>query len=424
MHLSMNKTSVTGEDWSDYITPEILSDISYYVSGERKYEFEWIEGRGINADGSGPKYNVGQVAVVDFDGVRHYITLGKPGNDGRNSYFQSIGPAFRRLLDDPHSQKSFNFYALPNLQNTDDQYEEIRTQYHTSMFRVLMTIGWGVNWDSFRGKEPDPISSFHELIQSRENLVRRNNNPTYGYTDQEEDENTYHLFAKTYGSSKYESFMLALAALKIDSSTKIELHSLEEGKLSQLPDWCIHYLEHEGDGRFKTDSLGIEMDQHRQIAPIFPPPLRSPRHRQNLRNWAGSEKCVFCEQDNPNMIHAAHILEVRVLKSRATEGDDELNLQLITQAIDGANGLWACHDHHHDFDHNRLSIRLDGAIVVNPEFGPTEVARIFKSLTTRNLGNILSNPEVGERIRNYLRERHQIALENGIDIREWTEFSA
>ena len=120
MHLSMNKTSVTGEDWSDYITPDILSDISYHVSGKRNYEFEWIKGRGINPDGSGPKFNVGQVAVVDFDGVRHYLTLGKPRNDGRNSYFQSIAPAYSRLLNDPWTDKKFHFFVLQNTQNTED----------------------------------------------------------------------------------------------------------------------------------------------------------------------------------------------------------------------------------------------------------------------------------------------------------------
>jgi hypothetical protein len=420
----MQKTSQTGEDWSDIITPDILSDISLYVTGSRKNDFEWIEDRGINPDGSGPKHNVGQCTVLDFDGVRHYLTLGKPSNDGRNSYFQSIPAAFRRLINDPHPQKIFHFYALPNAEPADEPYEEIRTQYHTYIFRLLLTIGWRVNWSSFRGEEPQPISSFHELIQSRDSLERRNNNSTYGYIEQEEDGNTFHLFAKTYGASKYESFLLALAALNIDQSTRIALHSLEEGQLSELPSWCLDHLQEVGEGRFETDALGIGMDENRPLEPIFPPPLRSYRHRQSLQNWAGPEKCVFCNEDNPNMIHAAHLLEVHVLNRRAIEGDDELNLQLIAQAIDGANGLWACHNHHLDFDHNRLSIRLDGAIVVNPEIGQMAVDCIFESLTTVNLSDILSNPDVGWRISNYLHERHQIALEKGIDIREWIEAPA
>ena len=424
MHLTMNKTRVTGEDWSDFITSEILSDISYHVSGDRNYEFEWIEGTGINPDGSGPKFNVGQVAVADFDGVRHYLTLGKPGNDGRNSYFQSISPAYSRLLNDPHPNKKFHFFVLPNTQNTDDQYGEIRTQYHNFLFRVLTTIGWEVNWGSFRGKEPDRFFSLREFINARENLLRRNNNSTYMFTEQEEGGKKTHIFAKTYGSSKFESFLLTLAVLTIDPSTKVELHELAEGDLVKLPDWCTKYLIEVGDGRFSTDSLGIEMDEHRSIPPQYPPPLRSPRHRQQLRMWAGPEKCILCDEDDRDKIHAAHLLEVKELKRRAKKGDHEGNKKLIAQAEDGRNGLWMCHTHHHDFDHNRLSIRLDGAVVVNPDIGTTVVERILESLTTVNLSDILSKPDVGEIITAYLDERHQIALEKGIDIREWIEAPA
>ena len=73
------------------------------------------------------------------------------------------------------------------------------------------------------------------MVRSR-NSISRANQLFYAYYDDEEE--SFLLFLKTYGASKYESFF-PLSHRSADES--LVSSCLEEGELNELPEWVNNY---------------------------------------------------------------------------------------------------------------------------------------------------------------------------------------
>lgn len=387
-----------GVYWPDFISNEDFKQMCLLATGMSDYELQWLdENETIHSGGRNNKYNVGNVVTISYNDNITYITLGYPYNDGRNSYFQQIGPAYRRFLEDKSLNKSFMFYALPI--ERPENFGKVLTLYHHFMYSVLNAVGIKGNWLELLKNEPRNFESIEQLIAARNRLSKKNNNASYAYFDHEED--SFYLFLKTYGASKYESFFLALAALNIETNKNIKIRELEEGELTGLPTWAQEHIENSSNGRVKCHSLDMGMDEHREPVIMFPPSLRTPRYRVNVRKRCGQEVCAFCENDDPRDIQAAHIWDVHKLKLLSVEDDD--NKELWDYAADGNNGLWLCTHHHRPFDSNTLLIDEDGSIIYNTMISEKVIGDLRKSITKKQIAAEL----ITEDFSFYLKKRHE-----------------
>jgi len=390
--------SQNGVYWPDFLSPTDLQQICLLATGLDKFTLKWLdENEIVSSGGKNYKYNVGNVVKILHNTKTTYITLGYPLNDGRNSYFQQVGPAYRRYLEDPSKNKNFMFYALPL--RRPDNFGRVLTLYHHFMFRVLSAAGIKGNWLEFLKDNPPKFQNLQKLIASRNRLSKKNNNASYIYYDSEED--SFYLFLKTYGASKYESFFFALAAINIELEKKIHVRELEEGKLTGLPEWAQNHIEEVSEGRVRCHFIEMEMDDHRERVILFPPSLRTPRYRVNVSNRCGPEVCAFCDNDNPREIEAAHIWDVHKLKLLSIKNDE--NIVLWDHASNGHNGIWLCKDHHRAFDNNTILIDLEGYLLYNIEMSERVVRDLRNSITKNRLDlKLISNEFLF-----YLKKRHE-----------------
>ena len=377
-HTQKSRSSTqNGIYWPDILTNDALLKICSFVTNQTNFRIHWENEDSITEVGGRKyRYNVGNVIVVDFNRTRTFVTLGVPTNDGRNSYFQQIGPAFRRYTEDLSNSKKMAFYAL-SINNDENEFGRVYTSYHHFMYRVLNAAGVTGNWQDFLEDEPADFTDIEDMVRSRNSISRANNNSSYAYYD--EDEESFLLFLKTYGASKYESFFLALASIYLEIDSPIEVHALEEGELNELPEWINLYLERISDGRLTCQTLGIEMDAHRAPIEIYPPKLRSPRHRVNVRLRCGDELCVMCGEDDSAEIEAAHVWDVHVIRRRAIEGD--ANEDLWFHATTGDNGFWLCKYHHKLFDQDKIAIDGNGQFIFKKTLSARLIREFYESLT-------------------------------------------
>jgi len=373
---SRKNSEQNGVYWPDFISNEDFQQMCLLATGTQLFSLQWIdENESINTGGKNCTYNVGNVVKIFYETKTTYITLGNPNNDGRNSYFQQVGPAYRRFLEDESENKSFIFYALPI--ERPGNFGKVLTLYHHLMYSVLNAAGINGNWLELLKETPGEFENIEQLIAHRNRLSKKNNNASYAYFDSKED--SYYLFLKTYGASKYESFFLALAAINIETDKNIKIRELEEGELTGLPNWAQQHIEHSSKGRVVCHSLDKGMDEHREPIVMFPPSLRTPRYRVNVRIRCGEEVCAFCNNVDSRDIQAAHIWDVHKIKSLSIENDD--NKELWDFAADGHNGLWLCTEHHRPFDSNTLLIDENGYIIYNSMMSEKVIGELRKSIT-------------------------------------------
>lgn len=405
-HTQKSRSEQNGIYWPDLLTNEDFKRICHLATNKEDYELQWLNDDDIISSGNkNYKYNVGNVVIIDYEGVRTYITLGYPLNDGRNSYFQQIGPAYRRFIEDSKIVKKFMFYALPI--ERPKNFGRVYTLYHHFMFSILSASSIDGNWIEFLGNNPKKFNSIENLIRSRNRLSKKNNNASYVYFEPEEY--SYYLFLKTYGASKYESFFLALAAINIEKEKNIQIRELEEGELTGLPTWAKEHLEFVSEGKVNCHSLDMGMDEHRAPIIMFPPTLRTPRHRVNVRMRVGEELCAFCENNDPRDIQAAHIWDVHKLKVLSKEG--EANQDLWDFASDGNNGFWLCTAHHRPFDNNTLTLDEKGNILYNTMISKSVIQELESTITKR----LIDSQIISNEFRFYIRKR--------IEYLEFTNYS-
>jgi len=134
----------------------------------------------------------------------------------------------------------------------------------------------------------------------------------------------------------------------------------------------------------------MEMDAHRAPIEIFPPKLRSPRHRVNVRLRCGDELCAMCGQNDSAEIEAAHVWDVHVIRRSAIEG--EANEDLWFHATTGDNGFWLCKYHHRLFDQDNIAIDGNGQFMFKKTLSARLIRKIYESLSKFALeGEIMSD---------------------------------
>ena len=204
------------------------------------------------------------------------------------------------------------------------------------------------------------------IIDRRDNqIVNSSNNSSYVSKSTE----SIQIYAKTYGASKYESTLLAIAVSHI-ADRPIELYNICEKDLKKLPRASIATIESLGNISLYYTTLFL--DKHLTTDETERTKLRSASYLYNLYNRLGYKKCALCSCEIPEIIQGAHIWSVSQIS--CCEHLDE-NTK-FSHAINGSNGLWLCQNHHKLFDSNIILIDNSGHIRIKDGLVAKDVAFI------------------------------------------------
>lgn len=331
--------------YSELLTEDILKEICKKITGRCDYTCFF--------DDEG--YNKGRMAVLEYENVTTFISFSDTEANGRNSSFQSVPSALNSYYLDATGEKRICFYFLP----TEGH---IETPYFMFMYRLMMTAGIEfLNADSFFGIEILPFNSVDDLIMAR-NLNRgrnKSNNSTYVTIS---DKRNPQIYGKTYGASKYETTLFAVALSRL-TNRLIELYEIQEKDLKELPKRSLDVIQSLGI-RIIPTSLTFEKNEYEKDNS-----LRSPRYIYNLLSKLGPKKCAFCGCEIPELIQGAHIWPVSNIKK-----ESRLSLEKrLEYATDGDNGLWLCENHHKMFDEDIIVIDSEGELSLRNELEQKDV---------------------------------------------------
>lgn len=330
-----NRFQKKEESYSDILTEDILRDVCLRVTGLTHYTYEF--------DDEG--YNVGRMAILEYDKMKVFITFSETKANGRNSSFQSVPSALNRYILDSQRRKRICFYFLPSLGN-------VETNYFLFMYRLMKTAGIEfLNDQESLTQQVKPFNTIADIINSRESNRKRNRSNNSTYITQS-SERVAQIFGKTYGASKYETTLLCVAASRL-SPSQIDLYEIIEQDLRVLPKSSQEAIERLDKVKLIPTDFTMEKKEFEDKDS-----LRSPLYTYNLLAKLGPKKCAFCGCEIPELIQGAHIWPVSEIKKKVTAS---LNKKL-EWATDGDNGLWLCENHHKMLDANLIMICEDGHI--------------------------------------------------------------
>ena len=131
---NLQKSLITGEKFSDAVTPAILEDVCHRITGLREFTYEYV-----NNDYSDKfleaTYNKGRMAIMYYGDIIHYITFSEKVIRGRNSSVQSVPTAFNMFYKNPTTRKKLHYYFL----NVEGNAE---TEYQMLIYRLMATVGF------------------------------------------------------------------------------------------------------------------------------------------------------------------------------------------------------------------------------------------------------------------------------------------
>lgn len=198
------------------LTDDILSDICQKVTGQNQYR--------VVKDKS--TYNRGRLVYVEYNNVVNYVSLSEISIDGRNSSLQSVPTAINLYYADHRENKQLCYYFMPHNGNAF-------TDYHLFIYKLLMTAGVRfLNISQYYHGIIEPYRNIDDLIIDRRDnqIVNSSNNSSYVSKSTEKIQ----IYAKTFGASKYESTLLAIAVSHI-ADRPVELFNICEQDLKTLP---------------------------------------------------------------------------------------------------------------------------------------------------------------------------------------------
>ena len=328
-----NRFQKREESYSDILTEEILSDICQKITGQKEYTVDFVD-----------RINIGRLAVLIFNGLTTYISFSETEIKGRNSSLQSLPSAFNKYqLDVVSRNKQICFYFLPSIGN-------LETPYFIFIYRLMKTAGViFLNENEFLRRPISPFNTVEDIIATRNQNQRKNNNPTYLTKS---SENSIQIYGKTYGANKYETTLLCFALSKI-TPLPIELYQIGEGGLTILPKSSIRAILSTKKIKLFVSNRILEKREFEENNS-----LRSSRYIYNLLEKLGNKKCAFCDCEIPQIIQGAHIWSVSDIKKMEYLTQDEK----LECAIDGDNGIWLCQNHHKLLDVDLLKISEDGKV--------------------------------------------------------------
>lgn len=340
------------ELYSTLLTDDILMDICIRVTGSPNYTCEFDE----------EGYNKGRLVTLTYGDSTALITLSDTEAGGRNSSFQSVPTALNSFYLDVKEPKRICFYFLPST-------GRVNSPYFIFMYRLMKTAGIELlNADDFFPSAIVPFISVDDMIAAKDKNRGKNssNNSTYITLS---GDRVPQIYGKTYGASKYETTLFAVALYQLVGAG-IDLFEIQEKNLKELPARSLEVIESLGIRVIPT-SITMERNEFEKNNS-----LRSPRYTYNLLVRHGAKKCAFCHCEIPEIIQGAHVWPVADIKTYGGLCEDEK----IEYATDGDNGLWLCENHHALFDKGLIEIEADGCLKVEKKLNSS--ARSFINAIT------------------------------------------
>lgn len=338
------------------LTREVLTDICQRVTGQNQYRV--VKDR--------ETYNKGRLVLVEYNGITHYVSLSEENIAGRNSGVQSVPTAINIYYSDRNTNKRLCYYFL---QHNGRAF----TNYYLFCYRLMVTAGFVfLNINDFYHNSILPYHNVDDLIIDRRENQTSNSSNNSSYVSKSSDK--IQIYAKTYGASKYESTLLAVAISQI-ADRPIDIFNICEQDLKSLPQSSLNTIELLGNISVHNTSLFLDKRAYLESDKTV---LRSASYQYNLFNRLGAKRCALCGCEIPEIIQGAHIWGVSQI-ARSSEFDDDAK---FGHAVSGHNGLWLCSNHHKLFDSNIILFDNDGHVRIKDDLVTDDVAFI-RSTTFR-----------------------------------------
>lgn len=338
------------------LTREVLTDICQRVTGQNQYRV--VKDR--------ETYNKGRLVLVEYNGITHYVSLSEENIAGRNSGVQSVPTAINIYYSDRNTNKRLCYYFL---QHNGRAF----TNYYLFCYRLMVTAGFVfLNINDFYHNSILPYHNVDDLIIDRRENQTSNSSNNSSYVSKSSDK--IQIYAKTYGASKYESTLLAVAISQI-ADRPIDIFNICEQDLKSLPQSSLNTIELLGNISVHNTSLFLDKRAYLESDKTV---LRSASYQYNLFNRLGAKRCALCGCEIPEIIQGAHIWGVSQI-ARSSEFDDDAK---FGHAVSGHNGLWLCSNHHKLFDSNIILFDNYGHVRIKDDLVTDDVAFI-RSTTFR-----------------------------------------
>ena len=386
---NLQKSKVTGRDFTEVATNEVLTDICIRLTNCDKYTVNFVENDYTDEFYQHKMYNVGRLAILLYKDEVNYISFSEYEIDGRNSSVQSVIPAFNMFYNSKAKNKRLHYYFLQGEGN-------LETNYHSFSYRLMKTIGFNfLNEEEILSNDIIPFNSIDDIIYARNNNKNKNKSNNSTYVDKS-DRTTVNIYGKTYGANKYESAMICYAISIVASKRQnVTVYEVEEQDLQQLPETSKQVINDMG----VIDIIPTDMKLEKRVFNEGNS-LRSPHYIYNLFEKFGDKKCAFCDCNIPESIQGAHIWPVAYIKK-----DNSISFEKkLEYAIDGENGLWLCDSHHKLFDKDKIRISLTGDILINDTID-NDQKEFIRKITT-----VTSIPEeyITESFTKYIKKRYNL----------------
>lgn len=346
---NLQKSKITGVYFSDVVTPEVLRDVCYRITGQTEFTYVYVNNdyRDMFLDKT---YNKGRLAIMQYKDVVSYISFSELEIGGRNSSVQSVPTAYNLYYSNPYPKKRLYYYFL-NIS------EKVETDYQIMIYRLMNTVGFEfLNARESLLRRIQSFSSIEDIMFNRQINAGRNrsNNSTFitkGHAGKIE------VYGKTYGANKYETSLICYALSSLwQPGQRIKLYEVLEGDLRELPVASLNVIKQMG----IIDVVPTDMTLEKRIYDGKETSLRSPRYTYNLFNKLGNKHCALCDCEIPELIQGAHILPVAAIR-RMISIPIEMRLEY---ALDGDNGLWLCENHHKMFDEGMIFFDNHGCLLL------------------------------------------------------------
>ena len=346
------------------LTDAILTDICQRVTGQTEYRV--VKDRST--------YNKGRLLFVEYENVINYVSLSEISIEGRNSSLQSVPSAINLYYADIRPNKRLCYYFMPHNGNAF-------TAYHQFVYRLLMTAGVNfLNITEYFHETLLPYNNVDDLIIDRRDNQGGNSSNNSSYVSKSPD--AIQIYAKTFGASKYESTLMAVAISHI-ADRPVELYNICEQDLKKLPQASIDTIESLGNISLYYTTLYL--DKHQPADETERAKLRSASYLYNLYNRIGYKKCALCSCEISEIIQGAHIRGVSQTSHTDTLTDEEK----FSHAVSGNNGLWLCQNHHKLFDSNIIMIDNEGRVRIKDGLVAKDIAFIRSVTFKTSLDDVI-----------------------------------
>lgn len=254
------------------LTREVLTNICLLVTGQNQYRV--VKDRST--------YNRGRLLFVEYDGVVNYVSLSEASIEGRNSSLQSVPTAINLFYADQRLNKRLCYYFIPHIGNAF-------TDYHLFVYRLLMTAGVDfLNIGQYYHGEVFPYRNVDDLIIDRRDNQTSNSSNNSSYVSKSSEK--IQIYAKTFGASKYESTLLAVAISHI-ADRPIDLFNICEQDLTRLPQASLNTIE--ALGNISMHYTSLYLDRREYLEQSDRTVLRSASYLYNLFSRLGTKRCAL-----------------------------------------------------------------------------------------------------------------------------------